>query len=109
MITLLHQAVVLPVCVAMWLAGTPAAPEIIYLLTGAYLASDSIMNYTPVSGCVVGAISLTVPPTVTLTLSLTLTLTLTIPYPASRRISFVACSITLLPAQLAMKEGTNGS
>ena len=76
-ITLLHQAVVLPVCVAMWLAGTPAAPEIIYLLTGAYLASDSIMNYTPVSGCVVGAISLTVPPTVTLTLSLTLTLTLT--------------------------------
>ena len=76
-ITLLHQAVVLPVCVAMWLAGTPAAPEIIYLLTGAYLASDSIMNYTPLSGCVVGAISLTVPPTVTLTLSLTLTLTLT--------------------------------
>ena len=50
MITLLHQAVVLPVCVAMWVAGTPAAPEIIYLLTGAYLASDSIMNYTPVSG-----------------------------------------------------------
>ena len=59
----------LPVCVAMWLAGTPAAPEIIYLLTGAYLASDSIMNYTPVSGCVVGAIILTVTPTVTLTLT----------------------------------------
>ena len=59
----------------MWLAGTPAAPEIIYLLTGAYLASDSIMNYTPVSGCVVGAIILTV------TLTLTLTLTQTNPRP----------------------------
>ena len=76
-VTLFHQCLVLPMCVAAWAAGVPAAPELIYLLTGAYLASDSIMNYTPVSGCVVGAISLTVPPTVTLTLSLTLTLTLT--------------------------------
>ena len=76
-ITLLHQAVVLPVCVAMWVAGTPAAPEIIYLLTGAYLASDSIMNYTPVSGCVVGAITRTVTLTVILTLTLIPTLSLT--------------------------------
>ena len=80
MITLLHQAVVLPVCVAMWVAGTPAAPEIIYLLTGAYLASDSIMNYTPVSGCVVGAIILTV----ILTVPLPLPLTLTLPLPPSQ-------------------------
>jgi hypothetical protein len=58
-ISLLHQGIVLPVCIAMWVAGTPAAPEIIYLLTGAYLASDSIMNYTPVSGCVVGTINAT--------------------------------------------------
>ena len=27
---------------------------LIYLLTGAYLASDSIVNYSPVSGCVAG-------------------------------------------------------
>ena len=39
-ISLLHQGIVLPVCIAMWVAGTPAAPEIIYLLTGAYLASN---------------------------------------------------------------------
>ena len=58
-ISLLHQGIVLPVCIAMWVAGTPAAPEIIYLLTGAYLASDSIMNYTPVSGCVAGTINAT--------------------------------------------------
>ena len=36
-----------------WANGVSSAPEMIYLLTGAYLASDSIMNYTPVSGCVV--------------------------------------------------------
>ena len=56
-VSLLHQGVVLPVCVALWILGTPAAPEMIYLLTGAYLASDSIMNYTPVSGCVAGTIN----------------------------------------------------
>ena len=39
-ISLLHQGIVLPVCIAMWVAGTPAAPEIIYLLTGAHRASN---------------------------------------------------------------------
>ena len=52
-VSLGHQMIVLPLCVLAWAVGFAAAPECIYLLTGAYLASDSIMNYTPVSGCVV--------------------------------------------------------
>lgn len=55
-VTLGHQAVVLPCCVLAWALGLlPEAPELIYLLTGAYLASDSVINYTPVSGCVAGS------------------------------------------------------
>uniref|UniRef100_A0A7S0LIK5 TLC domain-containing protein n=1 Tax=Coccolithus braarudii TaxID=221442 RepID=A0A7S0LIK5_9EUKA len=55
-VTLGHQAVILPCCVLGWALGLlPEAPEVIYLLTGAYLASDSVINYTPVSGCVAGS------------------------------------------------------
>ena len=59
-VTLGHQAVVLPLCVLGWGLGylevidwLPEPAEVIYLLTGAYLASDSVINYTPVSGCLV--------------------------------------------------------
>jgi len=53
-LTLAHQALVLPLCTAGWMLGYSNG-DLIYLLTGAYLASDSIINYTPVSGCVTPA------------------------------------------------------
>ena len=51
-VTLLHDAIVLPLCAVGWVSGMADAPALIYLLTGAYLASDSIVNYTPLAGCV---------------------------------------------------------
>jgi len=54
-VTLLHQAFVLPICSLIWVMGFfEDAPALIYLLTGAYLASDSIINYTPVTRAVAG-------------------------------------------------------
>lgn len=50
-VTLTHQALVLPLCTLGWCLGYSNG-DLVYLLTGAYLASDSIINYTPVSGCV---------------------------------------------------------
>ena len=55
MLSLGHQVVVLPLCAIGWVLGLfNDAPALIYLLTGAYLTSDSIINYTPVSNCVTG-------------------------------------------------------
>jgi len=54
-VSLLHQAFVLPVCSVVWLCGLMEdAPALIYLLTGAYLASDSLINYTPVTNYIAG-------------------------------------------------------
>ena len=54
-VTLVHQVLVLPTCAFGWAMGwLDDAKVLIYLLTGAYLASDSIVNYSPVSGCVAG-------------------------------------------------------
>lgn len=54
-VTLLHQAFVLPVCALMWILGLlEDAPALVYLLTGAYMASDSIISYTPIQGYVAG-------------------------------------------------------
>jgi len=51
-----HQAIVLPGLSICWLLDLmPDAATLVYLMTGAYLASDSFINYTPVSGCVAGA------------------------------------------------------
>lgn len=54
-VTLGHQAGVLPACGMLWLFGFVKyeISSLIYLLTGAYVVSDSIVNYSPVSGCVV--------------------------------------------------------
>ena len=50
-----HQVVILPLCAIGWVLGLfQDAPALIYLLTGAYLTSDSIINYSPVSNCVTG-------------------------------------------------------
>ena len=50
-----HQAGVLPCCALGWVLGLfRDAPALVYLLTGAYMTSDSLINYTPVSGCVTG-------------------------------------------------------
>jgi len=61
-VTLLHQAFVLPLIGILWACGlaTGAAASTfsregsswVYLLTGSYMLSDSIVNYSPVSGCV---------------------------------------------------------
>lgn len=52
-VTLLHQAIILPLCAASWGLGKAAdAPALLYLLTGAYLASDSLINYTPLANAV---------------------------------------------------------
>lgn len=61
-VTLFHQMFVLPCCCVAWALGVPSAPELIYLLTGAYLASDSVINYTPVSGCVAASLKRGVTP-----------------------------------------------
>jgi len=54
-VSILHQAIVLPICSIAWAFGLMQdAPALIYLLTGAYMASDSVINYTPVSGVVTG-------------------------------------------------------
>lgn len=56
-VTILHQAVVLPACLLLWLFGgweEGSGPILIYVLTGAHMISDSIVNYTPVSACVAG-------------------------------------------------------
>ena len=54
-VSLLHQACVLPLCSLAWMAGVfEDTPALIYLLTGAYLASDSIINYTPAHGVITG-------------------------------------------------------
>jgi hypothetical protein len=55
-VTITHQAFVLPVLGLLWGSGISAreGSSFIYLLTGAYMASDSIVNYSPVSGCVAG-------------------------------------------------------
>ena len=52
-VALAHQALVLPACSFVWAVGLmDDAPALIYLLTGAYMASDSIINYTPVAGTI---------------------------------------------------------
>ena len=53
-VTLLHQAVLLPLLGVGWALGwwSREGSSLIYLLTGAYMISDSIVNYSPVSGCV---------------------------------------------------------
>ncbi|KAL1525410.1 hypothetical protein AB1Y20_020269 [Prymnesium parvum] len=56
--TIFHQAAVLPICLLGWLCGVwteGQAPVLIYVLTGSHMISDSIVNYTPVSACVAGA------------------------------------------------------
>jgi hypothetical protein len=53
-VTLGHQAVLLPCIGVGWWFGyfDREGSSLIYLLTGAYMISDSIVNYSPVSGCV---------------------------------------------------------
>lgn len=53
-VTLLHQALLLPLLCLGWAVGlwSREGSSLIYLLTGAYMVSDSIVNYSPVSGCV---------------------------------------------------------
>jgi len=53
-LTLGHQAVLLPCLGLGWWLGNlqREGSSCIYLLTGAYMVSDSIVNYSPVSGCV---------------------------------------------------------
>ena len=53
-VTLGHQAVLLPCLGVGWWLGyfKREGSSFIYLLTGAYMLSDSIVNYSPVSGCV---------------------------------------------------------
>lgn len=52
-LTLGHQGLVLPSCAIGWALGwLDNAPTLIYTLTGAYMASDCIINYTPVTNCV---------------------------------------------------------
>ena len=53
-VTLGHQAVLLPCLGIGWALGflVREGSSFIYLLTGAYMLSDSIVNYSPVSGCV---------------------------------------------------------
>ena len=53
-VTLGHQAVLLPCLGLGWWLGywQREGSSCIYLLTGAYMVSDSIINYSPVSGCV---------------------------------------------------------
>ncbi len=54
-IALAHQGVVLPICAVSWLFGLfGEAPTVIYLLTGAYLASDSIINYSMFTDWAIG-------------------------------------------------------
>jgi len=56
--TLFHQALVLPIVALGWAFGIWAVSEgpiLVYVLTGAHMVSDSIINYSPVSGCVAGA------------------------------------------------------
>ena len=54
-VSLLHQACVLPLCSLAWMASVfEDTPALIYLLTGAYLARDSIINYTPAHGVITG-------------------------------------------------------
>lgn len=55
--TLFHQALVLPIVGLGWAFGWWAAfegPILVYVLTGAHMVSDSIINYSPVSACVAG-------------------------------------------------------
>jgi len=55
--TLFHQALVLPLVALGWIFGVwsdEQGPILIYVLTGAHMVSDSIINYTPVSACVAG-------------------------------------------------------
>ena len=55
LVTLTHQAIILPLCALGWISGRiDDAANYIYLLTGAYVFSDSIINYSPVAGCVAG-------------------------------------------------------
>lgn len=53
-VTLGHQAFLLPFLGIAWYLGffRREGSSFIYLLTGAYMVSDSIVNYSPVSGCV---------------------------------------------------------
>ena len=52
-VTLGHQAVLLPCLgIAWYLNFFRDGSSLIYLLTGAYMLSDSIVNYSPVAGCV---------------------------------------------------------
>ena len=53
-VTLFHQACLLPLLGLGWSLGwwRREGSSLIYLLTGAYMISDSIVNYSPVSGCV---------------------------------------------------------
>lgn len=56
-VTIIHQAIVLPACMLGWsleILEEGQAPILIYVLTGAHMLSDSIVNYTPVSACVAG-------------------------------------------------------
>jgi len=56
--TLFHQALVLPIVGLGWLLGwwgVAEGPILVYVLTGAHMVSDSIINYSPVSACVAGA------------------------------------------------------
>lgn len=55
--TLFHQAGVLPLCALGWMLGLVSeeqGPILIYVLTGAHMISDSVINYSPVSACVAG-------------------------------------------------------
>lgn len=53
-VTLTHQALILPLLGLGWYLSKLQrdGSSLIYLLTGAYMISDSIVNYSPVSGCV---------------------------------------------------------
>jgi len=54
LVTLLHQAVLLPCLGLVWFFGIfrREGSSLVYLTAGAYMISDSIVNYSPVSGCV---------------------------------------------------------
>ena len=53
-LTIAHQAVLLPLIAVGWAFSWSSreGSSFVYLLTGAYMASDSMVNNVPVSGCV---------------------------------------------------------